>query len=615
MTTKWIYRVDLTGLDNFGSATVFRYASRGYQTSPTHPTLANTYFEGRASQPLQLERDLYGQAQTHGDVQVAHGTVLLENSDGALDALTGYGFDAQKIEIWRIDPAAPDTENLVFRGQMESLQADAKQITVQVRDATYGFAVALQPTKYGGTNSLPNGLDGTPSDIMGQPKPICWGVNFNLEPVFVNTSRLIYQFHDSACGSGFALAVYDKRTPLNAGILRVIADFNAGASSATASSIDTTLDQITTSAAHGFTTADPVHVDATTTLPGGVLNTRYYYARVISTTVISLHPTATDATNNTNKVDITSAGSGTITVAKNRTPYTCYDWCSDNAGSYVRLGSTSVGRVTMDVTNPAPGLTSSWSDILTALVNRFGAYSVDQRVSATYSTVGVYWQSEMTVFDAVRELLQSVNASYQLYPNQVGGPTYLTTQRLEVPGTSLVLDLDATNIAPDSLTIIQPQDPEQGIPPWRVTCNYKFNHTVMTATDLAGGAVSDLAFTSQQYRAVQSDNSSVKSQFPAAPELVVDTFLTTQADASAHASYERQLYFPMRHMYSLRISMDLIDALVTNSPPTPNIPGLMLCMIVRITYPRWGLNSGSYFSVIGYTMDCQARTVDLIVWG
>jgi hypothetical protein len=80
--------------------------------------------------------------------------------------------------------------------------------------------------------------------------------------------------------------------------------------------VNTGTDVITTDAAHGFATADPVKVRATSgsTLPTGLSETTQYYARNVSSTTITLHPTAADATGNTNIVDITAVGSGTIWI-------------------------------------------------------------------------------------------------------------------------------------------------------------------------------------------------------------------------------------------------------------------------------------------------------------
>jgi hypothetical protein len=87
------------------------------------------------------------------------------------------------------------------------------------------------------------------------------------------------------------------------------------------SGVNTTTDVLTTDAAHGFTTADPVRVRATagSTLPTGTSASTQYYARILSTTTLTLHPTVADANANTNRVDITATGTGTIWIIGDET--------------------------------------------------------------------------------------------------------------------------------------------------------------------------------------------------------------------------------------------------------------------------------------------------------
>ena len=82
------------------------------------------------------------------------------------------------------------------------------------------------------------------------------------------------------------------------------------------SGVNTTTDVLTTDAAHGLTTADPVRVRATSgsTLSTGLAASTQYYARVLSTTTLTLHPTVSDANANTNRVDITATGTGSLWI-------------------------------------------------------------------------------------------------------------------------------------------------------------------------------------------------------------------------------------------------------------------------------------------------------------
>lgn len=79
--------------------------------------------------------------------------------------------------------------------------------------------------------------------------------------------------------------------------------------------VDTTDNELDITS-HAYLTGDgPVFVVSDTTQPGGVGATTPYWLRVRSANAVSLFPTLADAVADTNEVDITSAGSGTITVS------------------------------------------------------------------------------------------------------------------------------------------------------------------------------------------------------------------------------------------------------------------------------------------------------------
>jgi hypothetical protein len=98
---------------------------------------------------------------------------------------------------------------------MDSADFTWKEISIKVRDRQQELAKPLQQTRYGGTNALPNGLDGVPKDLKGGAKPILYGRVQNISPPQVNTSRLIYQVSEAIIQS--VDAVYDRGTALTAG--------------------------------------------------------------------------------------------------------------------------------------------------------------------------------------------------------------------------------------------------------------------------------------------------------------------------------------------------------------------------------------------------------------
>lgn len=72
-------------------------------------------------------------------------------------------------------------------------------------------------------------------------------------------------------------------------------------------SIDIDEDTFTSSVPHKLIDGDSVKLSATVA-PDGLVDGTTYYAKTVSSTVFSLHPTRSNAKNGTNKIDVSSIG-------------------------------------------------------------------------------------------------------------------------------------------------------------------------------------------------------------------------------------------------------------------------------------------------------------------
>lgn len=216
------YMVVLNSRDSGGTPTAWRYATVGYNTSSS-ATPADTYIDGRLRHAGLLQRHMFGERRLRaqgGRINVSVGAIVLENADGALDAMGSYAFDGFSYELHEIDPVTGNaTANSPIRGGViEQPVFTEEVVTFAVRDAGYALDKPLLTTKYAGTNALPAGIEGTANDIGGQPKPLLVGECFNVVPICVNTSKLIYQL-DGVRGfaTGYTLSVLDARVALTPG--------------------------------------------------------------------------------------------------------------------------------------------------------------------------------------------------------------------------------------------------------------------------------------------------------------------------------------------------------------------------------------------------------------
>lgn len=214
-----VYLVEIkAATDSIGTETTLYFSTEGYVTSPSE-TPPNQFFENRVKQPALMRRDIYANGTTMGQSRVGYGEVVLVNNDGGLDYMLDYGFDGREIIIryGDTDAAYPTEFTTILVGTMEQIELGWKEVVIRVRDRQAELAQKqIQTTKYAGSNSLPNGLEGVEGDIEGRPKPITYGKVFNVTPVLVNTSRLIYQVNDGAISS--VDQVYDRGLALTKGV-------------------------------------------------------------------------------------------------------------------------------------------------------------------------------------------------------------------------------------------------------------------------------------------------------------------------------------------------------------------------------------------------------------
>lgn len=197
------------------------YSTAGYNSRPGDIP-SSQHFEARLKSGGSVTRRLWPKGATRGPAQIGNVKLELSNGDNGLDDGITYALDGQPIMLLRGESGEAystfdDIGNPAarwFRGYSEqAVYEDAdksRTVTLAARDLLHKLDIPLQPRKYGGTNVLPAGVDGT-AELKGKPLPVAFGILFNITPVCVNTSKLIYQLHYTAFNTGYTIAVYDRR--------------------------------------------------------------------------------------------------------------------------------------------------------------------------------------------------------------------------------------------------------------------------------------------------------------------------------------------------------------------------------------------------------------------
>jgi hypothetical protein len=211
-----IYLVEITAYDDTIPGTrVLRYASgRGKMTRPSE-TPANAHYEPRLRQPIDFKRTMFSNARVTGGGSVGAGEIVLNNTDQGLASLRDLGIDGRDVVV-RVGPqdgAYPADYTTVLTGTAEQVEVGASTATIRLRDRLEILKQPLQATLYAGNNALPSGAEGVATDIKGQRKPLLFGLRRQVEPVRVNTAKLIYQVHDGA--TDYIETVFDRGLELS----------------------------------------------------------------------------------------------------------------------------------------------------------------------------------------------------------------------------------------------------------------------------------------------------------------------------------------------------------------------------------------------------------------
>lgn len=216
-----IYTVEIDAWDPATSGLVrLRYATRGFATTPADSP-PHAFYDERLEQPGIITRSMFSEGATSGRSKVGYGDLTLQNGDGALDTLLTYGFDGRPVVIRRGQRGAVYPSGFELFAELTAEQAEAPTadtIRLKLRDRQSELDVPLQRNTYTGDNVLPDGLEGV-DDLLGKPKPRCFGQLFNVPAPCVNTAKLIYQVNDGPISS--LDGVYDRGVKLFGGAFAV----------------------------------------------------------------------------------------------------------------------------------------------------------------------------------------------------------------------------------------------------------------------------------------------------------------------------------------------------------------------------------------------------------
>lgn len=204
-----IFLAEITAYDPATTAVVTHRFSSG-----TGYDNAGTFYAPRIEQPALFSRSMND--GSGGRAGVSLGELTLVNNDGALNALAGQYFDGRSLTLKIGNPASAYASfTTVLVATIESAAFERERVSIRLRDKAVTLDKPFSEAKYLGNNALPLGIEGTADDLKDQYKPRVLGRIALMQPVCVNTSKLIYQVNAGAVDT--IVTVYDAGAYLSQG--------------------------------------------------------------------------------------------------------------------------------------------------------------------------------------------------------------------------------------------------------------------------------------------------------------------------------------------------------------------------------------------------------------
>lgn len=290
-------------------------------------------------------------------------------------------------------------------------------------------------------------------------------------------------------------------------------------------------------------------------------------------------------------------------------------WNDSALGTFFRLGGNPTGTLTADVimtTTDAAHLARLIARGPAGLIGSINLDDVTLLQQKNGAPVGTYIDQETTMQSALNALLSSVGAACGFDRLDI-----FRMRRLSLPAAigDLVTLRDPTRAAPmaiddlpiNAIRFLPTNDPDKGMPTYRVTLNYARNFTVEAANGLAGAVLADpkrVAFLGNETRSVISTASWVQTPNPLAVQKTVDTLLVSVSDAQDECDRVLSLYAGQR------------DFIEIDTPLTPQAIALIdIGDAIVVALPRYGYDDGRPMLVTGMIYDASRDLLTLQCWG
>lgn len=282
------------------------------------------------------------------------------------------------------------------------------------------------------------------------------------------------------------------------------------------------------------------------------------------------------------------------------------------ASGLLRLWSKPAGIVTADVRGDAlGGYVSTVAGIVERILRTRAGYGSADLAAADFAAlaaanpaeVGLFVKagSSMDLDRALDDLARSIGAWWTFDRYGV-----VRVGRFAAPAgepAAVITLVEILSGEDGGVEKVPANDEGNGVPVYRVSLAYGRNWTTQADSALAGGvADARRAWLAEETRTVIAEDAVILVVHPLSPIVTVDTLLVDQAAAEVEAARLLALYKVRR------------DRLRVRMRPRYGLP-LALGDVVRLALPRFGLDAGKLFTVLGLSVDFEDGYVEADLYG
>lgn len=273
------------------------------------------------------------------------------------------------------------------------------------------------------------------------------------------------------------------------------------------------------------------------------------------------------------------------------------------SGGYIRLGGNPDGTITADVKGDNSG---GYIDKTGAIISRllktkmadanFNSSDIDQGALNALDTAhpiktGIFIDAKTELNTVINNLTVPLNF-YWIFTRQ----GLFSASAIDEPSKS-VLTINESQIIDDSFELVSFINPA-----WRLKAGYKRNWRVQSLDDLAASTTTaQKEFAIEEYRFIISEDRATRAKTFISRELTFETSLAEYDAAEDYIDRLVRVYGKKRSVYRFITFGVLFKVFVGDT--------------ITLKYPRYGLENGADFIIVGISEDAEDEQTTLEVWG